>query len=60
MIRYYILAQPNPKEPVGTIIVVSSGRASLTLAGGSDYDISKLAGQKLVEHVQTGKLESPY
>ncbi|KAN0119209.1 NAD(P)-binding protein [Hyaloscypha variabilis] len=52
MNHYFIQAQPNPKEPTGTIITVSSGRAGLTAPGGSAYNISKLAEQRLAEHLQ--------
>ncbi|KAF4628853.1 hypothetical protein G7Y89_g9295 [Cudoniella acicularis] len=48
----FIQSQPNPKEPVGTIITVSSGRATVTSSGGSSYNISKLAEQRLNEHLQ--------
>jgi len=56
MNHYFIQAQPNPKQPTGTIITVSSGRAGLTAPGGSAYNISKLAEQRLAEHLQLGKL----
>jgi len=52
MTHYFIQSQPDPKKPVGTLIAVSSGRAGLTMAGGSAYDISKLAEQRLNEHLQ--------
>jgi NAD(P)-dependent dehydrogenase (short-subunit alcohol dehydrogenase family) len=52
MTHGFIQAQSNPKAPVGTIITVASGRAGLTTAGGSAYNISKLAEQRLNEHLQ--------
>lgn len=55
MIHHYIRSQPNPKKPVGTIITVSGGRAGLTESGLSGYNISKLAQQRLTEHLQLGK-----
>ena len=55
MTHYYIQSHPNPKKPTGTIITVSSGRAGLTNVGGSAYNISKSAEQKLNEHLQLGK-----
>jgi NAD(P)-dependent dehydrogenase (short-subunit alcohol dehydrogenase family) len=58
MTHYFIQSQPNPKEPVGTIITVSSGRAGLTGVGGSAYNISKVAEQRLNEHLQLGKYPS--
>jgi hypothetical protein len=55
MTHYFIQAQPNPKKPTGTIITVSSGRAGITAEGGSAYNISKIAEQKLNEHLQLGR-----
>jgi hypothetical protein len=55
MSHYYIQSQPNPKEPVGTVITVASGRAGLTNPGGSAYNISKLAEERLNEHLQMGE-----
>jgi NAD(P)-dependent dehydrogenase (short-subunit alcohol dehydrogenase family) len=55
MTHYFIATQPNPKEPAGSIITVSSGRAGFMSAGGSSYNITKLADQRLMEHVQIGK-----
>jgi len=52
MTHYFIATQPNPKAPTGTIIGVSSGRAGLSTAGGSSYNISKIAEQRLNEHLQ--------
>ncbi len=54
MIHHFIRAQPNPEDPSGTIITVSSGRAGLTIPGGSSYNIAKLAAQRLTEHVHLG------
>ncbi|KUJ23630.1 NAD(P)-binding protein [Mollisia scopiformis] len=56
VIHQFIQSQPNPKEPIGTIITVSSGRAGFTGAGGSSYNIAKLAEHRLSEHLQ---LENP-
>ncbi|ATZ57945.1 hypothetical protein BCIN_15g04480 [Botrytis cinerea B05.10] len=56
MTHHFIRSQPSPKSPTGTIITLSSGRAGLTVPGGSTYDISKLAEQRLVEHLH---LEHP-
>lgn len=52
MIHQFIQSQPNPKEPQGTIVTVSSGRAGISGAGGSSYNIAKLAEQRLSEHLQ--------
>ncbi|TGO36077.1 hypothetical protein BHYA_0136g00200 [Botrytis hyacinthi] len=51
MTHHFIRSQPSPKSPTGTIITVSSGRAALTGPGGSAYNISKLAEQRLSEHL---------
>ncbi|KAK2626447.1 hypothetical protein QTJ16_003622 [Diplocarpon rosae] len=56
MSRRFILSQPNPGESPATIITVSSGRAGFTTERGSAYNISKLAEQRLNEHIQ---LEHP-
>lgn len=52
MTQQFIQSQPNPKEPQGTIMTISSGRAGLTNVGGSSYNIAKLAEQRLNEHLQ--------
>ncbi|EKD14500.1 uncharacterized protein L3040_000031 [Drepanopeziza brunnea f. sp. 'multigermtubi'] len=52
MSQYFIQSQPNPKESTATIITVSSGRAGFTSARGSAYNISKIAEQRLNEHIQ--------
>ena len=59
MSHYYIQSQRNPKEPTGTLITVSSGRAGLTSPGGSAYNVSKLAEQRLNEHIQLGEVSQP-
>ncbi|KAF7915359.1 uncharacterized protein EAE98_011225 [Botrytis deweyae] len=51
MTHHFIRSQPSPKSPTGTIINVSSGTAGLTGARGSSYSISKLAEQRLSEHL---------
>lgn len=56
MTHHFIRSQASPESPTGTIITLSSGRAGLTVSGGSSYDISKLAEQRLVEHLH---LEQP-
>jgi hypothetical protein len=54
MFHYYINSQPDPKNPVGTVISVLSARVGFVLPTGSGYDISKMATQVLVEHIQAG------
>lgn len=56
MTHHFIQSQPNLKESNATIITVSSGTAGMTGAGGSAYNISKLAEQRLNEHIQLGRL----
>ncbi|ESZ91743.1 hypothetical protein SBOR_7850 [Sclerotinia borealis F-4128] len=51
MTHHYIKSHLDPKKPTGTIISVSSGRAGFTTKGGSAYNISKLAEQRLTEHI---------
>lgn len=51
MTHYFIQSQPSPETPTGTIITVSSGRASFTTRGGSMYNITKLAEQRFSEHL---------
>jgi hypothetical protein len=55
MTHYFIQAQPDPKKPTGTVLTVSSGRAGITAEGGSAYNISKIAEQRLNEHLQLGR-----
>lgn len=55
MSHYYVRSLPHKQESTGTLITVSSGRAGLTTAGGSAYNISKLAEERLNEHLQLGK-----
>jgi len=59
MNHHFIQSQPDPKKPTGTIITVASGRAGITAEGGSAYNISKIAEQRLNEHLQLGKV-SPF
>ena len=55
MMHHFIRTQPTPKEPSGTIVTVGSGMAGITNGdGGSAYNISKLAEQRLGEHLQLG------
>ena len=55
MIHHFIKAQPNPKEPVGTIVSVSAGLIGLTNPGFSSYSIAKLAAQRLGEFIDVGR-----
>ncbi|KAI9844579.1 MAG: hypothetical protein M1838_002144 [Thelocarpon superellum] len=47
----YIKALPNPQDPSGTFVSVSSGMAGLTIPGNSGYSIAKLGMQRLNEHL---------
>lgn len=55
MIHHFIQFQKDPKSPRGTVIIVSGNRAGLTDSGHSAYNISKLAQQRLVEHLHLGR-----
>ncbi|ORY59302.1 uncharacterized protein BCR38DRAFT_351965 [Pseudomassariella vexata] len=50
-IHHFIQSQKDPKNPTGTVILVSGNRAGLTEPGHSAYNISKLAQQRLIEHI---------
>lgn len=52
MIHHYINTQADPKNPVGTIISVLSGRVGLVIPEGSAYNVSKWAEQRIIEHAQ--------
>ncbi|KAI9817915.1 MAG: hypothetical protein M1832_004535 [Thelocarpon impressellum] len=60
MVNGFIRAQPDPAEPIGTIISVSSGIAGITNPGSSAYSVSKLAEIKMGEfvHAEYPKLRS--
>lgn len=60
MLNHYINTQEDPKKPVGTVITVLSGRAGLIVPNGSNYDVSKLAEQCLIQHVQAGMFPLPH
>jgi NAD(P)-dependent dehydrogenase (short-subunit alcohol dehydrogenase family) len=49
MSKYYVSSQPTPKDPVGTIIFMTSGLESMDVPGISSYAIAKLAGHRLIE-----------
>jgi NAD(P)-dependent dehydrogenase (short-subunit alcohol dehydrogenase family) len=55
MTHHFIRTQKDSAKPVGTIISVASGRAGLTTAGGSAYNVAKIAEQRLSEHVHLGE-----
>ena len=55
MSHHFIRTQKDPVNPIGTIITVASGRAGLVTEGGSAYNVSKLAEQRLNEHISLGK-----
>lgn len=56
MVYHFIATQPNPEEPVGTIISVLSGRVGLTNPNASAYNTSKAFELRLVEHLQVGMI----
>jgi NAD(P)-dependent dehydrogenase (short-subunit alcohol dehydrogenase family) len=51
----WIKSQPDPKNPVGTVIDVNSGLAGMIVPGNSAYSISKLATHRYMEFVDTGE-----
>jgi NAD(P)-dependent dehydrogenase (short-subunit alcohol dehydrogenase family) len=55
VMHHFIQTQTDPKRPTGTFIVVSGNRAGLTERGQSAYNISKLAQQRLIEHLHLGR-----
>ena len=51
----WIKTQPDPKNPVGTVINVSSGLEGLVSPGLSAYSTSKLAGHRYMEYLAAGE-----
>jgi NAD(P)-dependent dehydrogenase (short-subunit alcohol dehydrogenase family) len=49
MAKYFISSQPQPADPVGTIVYITSGLGALITPGLSAYSIAKFAGQRLTE-----------
>lgn len=49
MSKYFIANQPDPENPVGTIINITSALTSMVEPGFSSYSIAKLAGMRLME-----------
>jgi NAD(P)-dependent dehydrogenase (short-subunit alcohol dehydrogenase family) len=56
----WIRSQPDPKNPVGTLIDVNSGLAGKIVPGNSAYSISKLATHRYMEFVEAGEFRSTY
>ncbi|KAJ4366801.1 hypothetical protein N0V83_007326 [Neocucurbitaria cava] len=48
----WIRSQPDPKNPVGTVINVNSGLAGMVVPGNSAYSASKLAAHRYMEFVE--------
>lgn len=57
-VQFYIKSQPDPKNPSGTIISVSSGFAGKIHPGFSAYSVGKLGEQRLGEYVDAGMISS--
>ncbi|KAK5462678.1 hypothetical protein LTS15_002390 [Exophiala xenobiotica] len=57
--HHFIKSQPNPKEPRGTFIETNSIIAGMIAPGFSAYSVSKLAGQRLIEYLDTGLVKTP-
>ncbi|KAL5314234.1 hypothetical protein ACEPPN_018659 [Leptodophora sp. 'Broadleaf-Isolate-01'] len=53
MARYFIASQPTPEDPVGTIIYISSVLSGQLVPNFAAYAISKLAGQRFMEYLDT-------
>lgn len=53
MSKYFISGQPDPKDPVGTIVYISSGLGCNVFPGFSSYSIAKHAGMRLMEYLDT-------
>jgi NADP-dependent 3-hydroxy acid dehydrogenase YdfG len=51
----WIRSQPDPKNPVGTVINVNSGLAGKVVPGNSAYSTSKLASHRYMEFVEAGE-----
>jgi NAD(P)-dependent dehydrogenase (short-subunit alcohol dehydrogenase family) len=51
MARYFVSTQAHPKDPVGTIVYITSGIGGMMLPGAASYSIAKLAGQRLMEYM---------
>jgi short-subunit dehydrogenase involved in D-alanine esterification of teichoic acids len=50
----FIRSQPDPKNPVGTVINVNSGLAGIVNDGTSAYSTAKLAAHRYMEFVASG------
>ncbi|KAH7304843.1 hypothetical protein BKA65DRAFT_204865 [Rhexocercosporidium sp. MPI-PUGE-AT-0058] len=53
MARQFISSQPTPEDPVGTIIYITSVMAGQIVPNFAAYAISKLAGQRFMEYLDT-------
>lgn len=51
----WINTQPDPKNPVGTVIGVNSGLAGKIVPGNSAYSTSKLAAHRYMEFLDAGE-----
>jgi NAD(P)-dependent dehydrogenase (short-subunit alcohol dehydrogenase family) len=51
MSKYFISSQPQPTDPKGTIVYITSGIGGMILPGTVAYSIAKLAGQRLTEYL---------
>lgn len=53
-VQSFVRSQPDPKDPTGTIVFVSSSLAGRIFPGFSSYSIGKLAEQRFGEYVDAG------
>jgi len=58
-VQSYIRSQPDPKNPTGTVVCVSSSLAGRVFPGFSAYSIGKLGEQKIGEYIDAG-MTSPH
>lgn len=53
MSKYFVSSQSIPEDPVGTIVFITSGLSGVMIPGTESYSIAKLAGQRLMEYLDT-------
>lgn len=51
MTKYFILSQPSPADPVGTVVFITSGVGGMIIPGMSSYSIAKYAGDRFTEYL---------
>jgi hypothetical protein len=51
MTKYFVLSQPNPADPTGTIVFITSGVGGMIIPGMSSYFVAKYAGDRFTEYL---------